>query len=296
VHRRGAGGAGEDLGLRFLVACVCLGCGGAPPPAAPFVETRMSTPGAALLALLPPGADAVAELDVGRLRRNEVAAPLVAALVARRAASEDKLDLGFDALADIDVAAAAVYRLGADDAATVFVVRGERIHAVDAATRIPSSEPVDATTLVVGPPAERAAVREIASGQRTGSLRDSDELSRLRAGPMPERATGAVLRITARLGKNARIQAAGRLGVDEVPETLAVWVDLADDAALVALAVADNEAQARRIGNATAGLLGRLTHAEARAEPRGRSVRLVWTLGPRAFQRWADEMRKKVAP
>ncbi len=282
-----------------LIGCVgalfAVGCGAATPTASKaFVETRASTPGAALLAVLPPGADAVAELDIARLRKNDVAAPLVAALVARRASSEDKLDLGFDALADLDAAAAAVYRMGADDAATVFVVRGERLHAIEAANRIPNCDPVDAHTLVVGPDAERTAVRLIAAGQKPGSLRDDVELARLRDGPMPQRATGAVLRVTARLGKAARIQAAGRLGVDEVPATLSVWVDLADDAALVALAVADNDAQARRIGDAAVALLVRLTHGEARAEPHGRATRLVWTLGPRAFQRWAEDMQKKL--
>ncbi|HKA89189.1 MAG TPA: hypothetical protein VKE22_16095 [Haliangiales bacterium] len=283
----------------FVGVGVCVGvgvgaCGSSPPTAKPFIESRVSTPGAALLAVLPPGADAVAELDIARLRRNEIAAPLVSALVARRAASELKLDLGFDALADLDVAAAAVYRMGADDAATLFVVRGERLHAVEAATRIPDCDPVDAHTLVVGPDAQRAVVRLIAAGQKPGSLRDDVELARLREAPMPPRATGAVLRVTARLDKAARIQAAGRLGVDEVPATLAIWADVADDAALVALAVADNDAQARRIGDAAAGLLARLTRGEARAEPHGRATRLVWTMGPRAFQRWAEEIQKRL--
>jgi hypothetical protein len=280
--------------VRWLAAVALAACGGATPAAKPFVDTRAPTPGAALLAVLPAGADAVAELDVRRLRGNEVAAPLIEALVARRAASGDKLDLGFDALADLDVAAAAVYGLGTDDAVTVFVVRGERLRAFDVAERVPNADPVDSTTLVVGPEAQRATVRQIADGKRSGSLRDDVDLARLREGPMPQKATGAVLRLTARLDRSARIQAAGRLGVDEVPETLAVWIDLADDAALVAMAAADSDEQARRIGAAAASMLERLTHGEARAEPHGRATRLVWTLGPRAFRRWADDMRARL--
>jgi hypothetical protein len=225
-----------------------------------------------------------------------VAAPLVDALVTRRAASEDKFDLGFDALGDLDTAAAAVYRLGTDDAVTLFVVRGERLRAADAGERVPNSQAVDATTLVVGPPDLRAAVVEIAAGRRPRSLRDDPDLSRLREEAMPKNATGAVLRVTARLGKPARLRAAGRLGVDEVPATLSVWLDVADDAALVAWAAGDNEAQARRIGAAALRLLERAARGESRAEPHGALTKIIWVLPPRAYQRWVADLQKSLRP
>src|SRR5262249_4342455 len=72
---------------------------------------------------------------------------------------------------------------------------------------------------------------EVATGP---TLADDDDLLALRASAMPAKATGAVVRVAARLDFDARVAIANRLGVDSVPATASIWGDVADDLAIVA--------------------------------------------------------------
>ncbi len=261
----------------LLVVLAACGGGGAARPAAVKPPPRATTAGDPLLAFLPAGADAVAEIDLARLRDNEVLAGLVEAAGRREA-------LGIDPLRDIDVAAAAVYRLGEDDAGTLFVLRGEGLRGRD---DLPDADRLDERTVLVGPAELRALPR----------AGPSDAFLALRAAAMPSKASGASVRVTARLTPRARVAAAGRMAVDEVPETVSLWLDVADDAALIAHLGGHDAADARR-------LLELLDDARApaflpprdglRAELRGATVRIVWVLTPRRFSAWARQLQARL--
>ena len=123
---------------------------------------------------------------------------------------------------------------------------------------------------------------------------------------MPAKASGAALRLTVRLSKDARINAAGRLALDEFPAALSVWMDVADDVGMVALLTADDAAQAKRFAAATLEARARLVPLMPRwlggaallrglhAEAKDRTTRVVWMLGPRAFVRWAARAKSEL--
>ena len=266
--------------MRLALLVLLAACGSSPVKApAVTVPPRATTAGDPLLVYLPDGADAVAELDLKRLRENAVLARLVEAAGRREA-------LGIDPLRDLDAVVAGVYRLGEDDAGTLFVLRGPGL----AGKELPDCERVDATTFLSGPP----ALRERARGGLLGDAR----FRALRAAAMPARASGASVRVTARLTPRARVAAAGRLGLDEVPATVSLWLDVADDAALIALLGASDEKDAAR-------LLGVLEGARApsflpsreglRTEAQAATLRLIWVLTPRRYAAWIDDLRAKIA-
>jgi hypothetical protein len=260
-----------------LAAC---GAGARPAVAPPEAPARAATAGDALLALLPPAPDAIAELDVARLRANPVAGDVLAAVP--RAVTR-----GFDPRRDVDVAVAGVYRIAADEAATLILLRGDGLDRA----RLLDAKRIDDRTVALGPAELRA---------RAGSGAPSappPELLALRAAAMPERAGGAVLRVAARLTREARIGAAGRLGVDEVPATVSVWLDVADDAAMIALLGGDDAANAERLARGVDAARGRLAVwlppavlDGLRVETRGSTARLVWVVPPRRLARWAEQL------
>lgn len=281
-----------------LVGCaLLLGCGGKPSrkgPPLPAEEPRVVTAGAELVAMLPAGADAVIELDLRRLRRNEVVGPVV--YEASPAAAQLGA-LGYDPIRDADVIVVAVYRAGAADAATVVLVRGEKLAAPARGARTQAELPgtaLDEHTLAYGPPAELGALLAGDAG-----LADDGAFRRLRDEAMPPRAPGASLRATARLTDAQRIAVAGRLGVDAVPATLSAWGDVADDAALLAILDARDPELAVRLARDVTALAARLAalapglrlgelleKLEARAE--GERVRVKWVVGPKALRAWVD--------
>jgi len=284
--------------MRFVLVCllVCAaGCGGGrrgdaarPGP----VERRVVTSGAELLATVPEGADAVLELDVARLRGNQVVGASVRALSPwlreRAAASALPVDLPLDA----DLVVAAVYDLAGADAAMLVLVRGTAIDAAAVTAAAPDTALVDAHTFAFGPPALRARVDQVAHEQARAITADGAFL-RLRDTAMPLRAPGASLRLTARLSPRARVAAAGRLAYDgALPASISLWADVADDFALVALLDTDSAAEALELaadiddGVKRAGRLLAIPLAlrRIRATPGESSVRLIWTIGPRALK------------
>jgi hypothetical protein len=283
--------------IRILaVAALIAGCGGSKPPIKQL--TRVPTAGEELLALLPRGADAVLELDVARLRENPTLGPLVSQVAANRSG-----ELGFAPLADVDLMVVAVYAFGRDDATTLTLLRGASLPADTTADRVGDGEAFDAHTIIAGPDDWRGRMRVL---PRKQSLVEDPRFRRDRDLAMPEKATGASVRLTVRLNKQARIRAAGRLGVDEVPGQISLWADVADDFALLALLAADDEAGAKRAEDSVRGLARGLTAvvpAESQlaellgtleVDSKGPVARVRWVVGPRRLQRWVKAMQARV--
>jgi hypothetical protein len=143
------------------------------------------------------------------------------------------------------------------------------------------------------------------------TLGDDIEFLRLRASAMPEKAEGASLRITARLGFDARVALASELGLDAAPATVSVWGDVADDLAVVALIDAGDiggGAASDDLGKAMAeairGEIDELAkHPAVRAvglapsfrafevEPKAAVVSVIALIGPSRLERAAGRAR-----
>jgi hypothetical protein len=281
-----------------LVLCLLLtACGGPPKPK---VLVRNSSAGEELLALLPAGADAVLEIDLARLRENPVLGPLLADI-----AATPRGELGFAPLGDIDLLVAAAYQLGDADAVTVILLRGANLPADEAGPRVALGEALDAHTIVSGPDDWRGRVRLLATKPGKSLAKDT-RFRRDRDLAMPAAATGAAIRLTARLDKDARISLAGRLGLDEVPAQLSVWSDVADDFALLAL-LGGEDPEAGKRGEVAVRALTRGLVAVAPAwmqakpmlaslviEPKGAVTMVRWVVSPKRLSRWAEAMRGRV--
>lgn len=204
------------------------------------VPERTHTAGDELLAMAPAGADVIVELDLDRLRANEVAGPLVQRLsghligpVAASAVSGTGSDTSSDSGSGsgssrdwwqaTDAVLLCAYRVGEDNAETITLIRGDA----------PLGERLDPDISVLGAAELVAKVRAVRAGD-VPSLADDRALMRVRTVAMPARADGGFLRAAGRLSFHARVELASRLELDVVPATLSVWADVADDFALVA--------------------------------------------------------------
>jgi hypothetical protein len=203
------------------------GCGSGnaatPVPRAVSVPPRAATAGDALLASLPPGAEIVVEIDLARLRGNPVVGEMAKALFAAPPVAVDASALGAP-LAEADAVVLAAYRVGTPAATTITVGRG-------------GATPARAIELASGAWALAAEgdVGAILDAAGEGAdLAGDDALLAIRSWAMPVAADGASLRITARLDDAARVALAEAVGVDEVPGTVSLWGDVADDLAVVA--------------------------------------------------------------
>jgi hypothetical protein len=257
--------------VRALLLLVVAGCGAqVASQHESFVPMRNVTGAAPLLALVPSGADAALELDLARGRADAAAAPLVARLP--------------PTFTGVDIALAAVYRLGRAEPRTVFVLRGESLDVPTAVAH--GGRALDDHTVVID---------GIDDKGKGGTLATDEAFLRLRDEAMPEGATGAVVRLTARLDRDARIAAAGQLGVDEIPSTISLWGDVADDLAVVALLGEDDARAAAHQGAAVKSLMERMAPRFLGRELPGRLdvatagavARLVWHVGPKALAEWA---------
>lgn len=194
------------------------------------VPARAPTAGDALLAMAPPGADVVVELDLARLRANPVVGPVVEELGRRllgavagtvddSGASSTSAD---DWLRATEAVLLCAYHVGQDSAVTVTLIRGSA----------PLGERLDGQTSVLASGEWVARVRSVRAGE-TPPLSEDRALMRIRTQAMPERAEGGFLRAAARLSFQARVELASRLDLDAVPATVSLWSDVADDFALV---------------------------------------------------------------
>ena len=269
-----------------MVSLLAVACASQPPlPAPPIARPSVTDD---LVALVPLGADAVLEVDVRRLRDNDVVGPALRSLAGR---SRALALLGFQPLVDLDHAAIALYATGTPEPQVLALLRGD-VGTVDRLLRRDDTAGLARGVVAIGPDELLAAARSLHGGEGGSMLADA-RFVRLRDAPVPSRAPGAALRFTAALGLEARVSLAGRLGVDEVPATLSVWLDVVDDLALVALLGGGGEGadalmawvadRSRRDADMRA-LFGR-----ARASRHGNIVRVVSVVTPKRLARWAGQ-------
>jgi hypothetical protein len=269
-----------------------------------------TTPVEHIVALLPPGAEVIAELDLARVRKNAVVGEVAQRVLARKPGDAGArigvvpglpaLVSGADAegspLADADAVVLAAYGVGTAQAATVTVLA---THAEVASGRRLSPELV-----AIGPPdwLDQLATRVAIDAREPLAMPTA--LRTLRAHAMPHGATGATFRITAQLPFDARVALARQTGVEIAPAQLSVWGDIADDIAIVidadaadpgekrpkAAAVTMAKAVERLLGQLAADpsvrALGLPTSLEnARFSVGGSWLRVVVTVGPSYLKR-----------
>jgi len=282
------------LAMLALVACGGSAAKSAEAPAAP------QAPAERMLAMLPPGAQVVIELDLARLRAN----PVVGGAVARALASGE-LPAGVPAspLAEADQVVLAAYGVGTAQAATLTVLAAS--HELAGASKLADGY------YIVGPPdwIEQAQARVALSstGDVKLAIAAAPELLALRKRAMPAGAPGAALRVTARLPFDARIALARQTGLDAAPAQLSAWADVADDLALIVdCDAADpgakraNEA-ARRLAASLRGTLAAVADeplvralglpsslTNARLIAQGAWVRTIIAVGPAHLKRVVD--------
>lgn len=221
------------MSARALAALAALSivaaCGGAPAkraPAAPVPEPK--TTADRIVALLPPGAQIIVELDLARLRAN----PVVGATITKALAAPVDLPASMPAppLSLADVVVFASYGVGTSNAATIAVLASATELAE--ATRIATAPP-DPALYVLGPPAWVRQVEARAALALGSPVTAAPELLRLRDRAMPAKAPGASLRVTARLPFDARVALAKDSGLESAPAQLSIWADVVDDFAAV---------------------------------------------------------------
>ncbi len=298
------------LGMLGMLGLVAAACGGDPgkakrskAPTSQVPALRAPTAGDSALARLPAGADALLEVDLARLRAHALLGPLLARMPMPTPTSPSlslspspSPSLPFDLLREADLVVAAVYDLAAPTARTIILVAGD--FAANDAVPADGALLLDERTFVFANAADNERVLALRA-RSASSLASDGGLRAARDTAMPQGATGAVLRLTARLGHEARIAAAGRLALDELPAWISVWADVADDMALVALLSGDDEKAAKRLATAArhgARLVAKLAPPAwrlgellvgLRVEERGSVARIVWLVGPARFERWA---------
>lgn len=296
----------------LTVAVAALGAcggdrGGPTTPAAPgviVVPKRAKTAGDPMLAYLPAGADVVVELDLGRLRANDVLGELATRFLADVYAVNELDPLAAvggsipaGPLARADVVVLASYRAGTPEAVTIGLLVGGEMKPEE----MYGAADLGNGVLAVAPPEQQEALRAVAAGTADG-LDEDLELLALRALGMPAKAEGAVLRVTAQLEFDARIALASQLGADTAPAEISVWGDVADDVAVVAVLEApDDDGAAKgaeRIAEQLRGYFGELANEpdslalglspairRFQVETRAARVKVVALIGPRRLSR-----------
>ncbi len=215
------------------------------------MPARAATAGAELLALLPAGANIVVEVDVARLRGNSISGPLMAILTASGATPEPLfLGVGAEIWARADVVVLAAYEAGRHDAATIIVARGAELIGFEV-----RGQHLDSRTIAMGPPALLERLAQTAAGH---SLAADRQLLGLRAVAMPEKSTGAALRVIVRLEFDARVRLASTLDLDAVPASLSLWGDIADDLAIVAVLSGNDDSETQELAHAAVAMRKRL--------------------------------------
>jgi hypothetical protein len=193
-----------------------------------------------MIAVLPEGVQIVVEIDLARLRKNEVVGEVAGRLLAD-VGGEQKLpglpmNVQGSPLATADAIVLGAYGVGTPQAATVVVLATTAD--VAGATRIA------ANLVVLGPDewtsqvAMRAAIAKLApdvpaplGGRLPVTL--ADELARLRDHAFPAKAPGSLFRLTARLPFDARITLARQTGMEAAPAQISIWADVVDDFGLI---------------------------------------------------------------
>jgi len=277
-----------------LVLALCT-CGGrrmhSTRPAAP--REHVPTAQDHLIALLPAGAQIVVELDLARLRAN----PVVGATVTKLLGAGTVPQLAPMPAADRVVLAA--YGVGTAQAATVTLIESK--------APIEGAKPIADGVWGLGPPEWIDPIENRASLAGAGvgkQLQPAEDLIALRDRALPPGAPGSSLRVTARLGFEARVSLARETGLDSAPAQLSVWGDVVDDAAIVVWADASDPGEkttkqaVARLESALRGALGALAAepiaqalglsssiSGAQLSVHGRWVRCVIAIGPQHLKR-----------
>ncbi len=284
------------LAALVLVACSGSGTGrtgsGQRRAGPSSVPARANTAGDVLLAKLPYGADSIVELDLARLRSNSVVGTLATSLM-QSSDGGDALGLGDSALDAIDLVVFVSYDLGSKKSGTLTVVRGAGVNTWRRGHRM------DATTVALGDPALLTRLRAVARG--APSLAQDWALLGVRTRAMPEKARAATVRVSARLGFDARVSLAAAFRLDEVPASVSVWGDVVDDLAVVGLFGATSPKEAARLTRALGRWRNRVAGEIAAwdvglgfvvrrtvVERRGAAARALLHIGPRRLARYVS--------
>jgi hypothetical protein len=302
--------------MRALAVFAALAACGTHGPAAPAIAPP-KPPATALdrmLSLLPDGAQIVVELDLARLRANavvgEVAAHALAELGADARLPGLPISIAGSPLGNADAVVLAAYGVGTAQAATVTLLATH--------DEVPSAVRIDAGVVAIGPEAWTAQLqaRAAIAAAHGGALEASAALMKLRDRAMPVGATGAVVRITARLAFDARISLERQTGLDTAPAELSLWADVADDVAIVMDADAADPGDApgekdatKRLAHAIRTAFAQLADvpaihslgvanslADARLIAKGTWVRAIVSVGPHHLLRVIERARAMMAP
>ncbi|HTL32106.1 MAG TPA: hypothetical protein VL326_03215 [Kofleriaceae bacterium] len=299
--------------LLAVIVVMAAACGHRAKPAAPVVPDKPQTLAERTLGVLPDGAQIVIELDLARLRANQVVGDVATKVFADVSidAKLPGLPAGASAtgspLAHADLVVLASYGVGTQQAVTLTLLATK--DEVAGATRL-SPELV-----VLGPEEWVRQVEARAAIATRAPLRASEDLLRLRDHAMPNEAPGATLRITALLSFDARVAMARQVGVGLAPARLNVWADVVDDFAMVIDADAadpGDKTNKNAVQQMKAGIAALLTEAanepalrllgvstaltEARFVEDKTWVRAIIAIGPRHLARVIERAKALMAP
>jgi len=283
------------------------------PNAAP--PTRQLTAGDSLLQLLPIGADTLLELDLGRLRNNPSVGKAVRALLTTNREQGGEPHGGLLEVSDTIVVAS--YGIGTSSTERVILCRGAGVEALANATLVslPPTKNVLGKTLenieqenfvvaVIASPQMTRLIEAIAVGNEKPMAADS-KLLVLRALAMPTAAEGASFRLSAHLGFDARLALGKAMDLENVPVSVSVWGDVADDLAI--LVAGKGQPEGRMLVNSLARMrdkfaalteirllgLSRVIRA-ATLDAQGASARLVLVIGPKRLRRVAERVVRRL--
>jgi len=299
--------------MKALAALVLVvACGGSPPPPV-TTPPKPPTPAEQILALLPDGAQVIVELDLARLRANavvgETAKQWLGSLGAEARLPGLPVSVVGSPLASADEVVLAAYGVGTAQAITITLLatKGE----------VPGGVRLSPEVVALGPEdwIGQLETRQALAAQHPLSVPDA--VRKLRDHAMPVGATGAIVRVTARLSFDARVALARMTNLDAAPAELSLWCDVADDLAIVVDANAvdpgshgakADKAAARQLARTIRGVPGSIADAEpvralgiptsladARLVTEGSWVRTIVDVGPRHLVRVAERARAMLA-
>lgn len=289
--------------MKYFLLVLLVACGAHPRQPAPSTKPRVVTGAEHVLALLPDGAQMIVEVDLARLRANPVVGEVTAQALAQLGADAKlpglPLSVQGSPLANAQQVVMAAYGVGTAQAATLTIIKTK--------TEVPGSTKIGDDLVVLGPEEWVGQLEARAAIDAQHALVPPEDLLRLRDHAMPAGATGAVIRVTARLPFDARIAFARQTGLDAAPAQLSIWGDVADDLAIVIDADAsdgkDKDA-AKRLAHTLRGTLGAIAEepavralgvptslTDARLITQGTWVRAVMAVGPRHLARAVERAR-----
>ena len=260
--------------MRFVaIALLVIACGGGSKSAKtskpePLPEAKTVTD--KIVNLLPHGAQIVVEIDLARLRANDVIGATFTKALA--APFDMPKDLPTPPLAVAEAVVFAAYGVGTSSAATIAVIASKQD--VPDGTRLSTAGDITLWAMGPGDWVRQLEARAALSLGKTPVLAPP-ELIRLRERSMPKNAPGASLRVTARLPFDARVALAKDSGLESAPAQLSIWADVVDDFVIIIDADANDPGEkATKKANARLERLLRTALRSVAAEPKMRALGL----------------------